>query len=224
MSSESEYEAYNKLLHKVSQIAETQEELVRRLETLNDFVRVIDARVKELDTKVGDLATRINAVEEGLQNLRSEFHREVAIIRSKISDVEKRVELVEKRIEQAEENLDRHLREQDEVLESHGEALLNNIALQIMSSVKSRYSEEASVTLLQTGKTPLIVVEDHRRVMMILIAEKYEETYQKMLESLKQEIEVCTDKETLYKILALEIPRELSKELQQVVEPVWAHW
>ena len=178
-------------------------------------IRRLNKRVEGIEAGIRGLNERVSEVEDRLNDV----SQRVGLVEKRLNKVEGRINDVERRVEKAEENLNRRLEEQDKVLESHSEALLDNIAFQVMSAIRSKYGSLVSLTLAQMDKNPLIIVEDHRSISLIAVTEKANSELYEILRRLKERAELYTDKEVLYKILTAEV--SMRTRGGRAGEPVW---
>lgn len=203
----------SKLIIEVRDLQSSVDDIARDMVSLSRSLSLLSNKVDSLESSVKDLANEVQVVKKDLNNLRREFHE-------KIVALESRIIAVERRVSEAEKNLDEHLKRQDKVLEAHSEALLNDLAFQIMSVIKARHGELVTLTLAQLHRNPIISIEDYRTIRLLVIAESSSELLQEILERLSSGLKKYTDKEVAYKILTLETGRKGEKPPSKG-EPIW---
>lgn len=193
----------------------------------SDINEQILSTLDQLKSMLSDLYDEVNTlkkeIRESIKSVRDEIRREVGTLRreidEKVSRLDKRIDDVEKRLKEAEENLEKHLEKQDHVLEVHSEALMNGLALQTLLNVVHKYDKTTSFTLSHIGKNPLIVVEDHESIVMLVITEVLSNEVQDTLNRLAERLRIFTDKEVRYKVLTI---RASAKETIADIEPIWS--
>lgn len=203
----------SELAGEVESLRDKVDELSRHVVVIAQHLHALSAHVNKVEERINDLSSEVRDVREDLSNLRAEFHQKVIAL-------ENRMIAVERRVSEAEKNLDEHLRKQDEVLRSHSEALLNDLAFQIMSVIRTRYGESVTLTLMQLRRNPLIAIEDHRSIKLLVIAESSSEHLRDTLGMLSDRLERYTDKEVIYRVLTLEMGK-MNRRPPSAGEPVW---
>lgn len=187
--------------------------LLKEISNIRSKIEDVKSEVLSISTDIETLASRVQSLRNELSDLRDKFDK-------RVSKVEAEIRKVEGRIEKAEKNINNHLEKQDEVLRIHGEALLNQAISQVVSVIKLNYGKSLALTLAQTSKSPLVIIESGKSVLILSIVERFHVDIKSMLEELSQQIEIYTGKKTTYKILTLETAGTNRKETEAI--PVWA--
>ncbi|MEM4665563.1 MAG: hypothetical protein QW271_07460 [Sulfolobales archaeon] len=236
------YDENDFLIRILDKMKDTYVLLLKEISNIRSKIEDVKSEVLSISTDIETLASRVQSLRNELSDLRDKFDKRVSEVEAEIrkveeslrnelsdlwdkfdkrvSKVEAEIRKVEGRIEKAEKNINNHLEKQDEVLRTHGEALLNQAISQVVSVIKLNYGKSVALTLAQTSKSPLVIIESGKSVLILSIVERFHVDIKSMLEELSQQIEIYTGKKTTYKILTLETAGTNRKETEAI--PVWA--